>query len=114
VGGECGVALRSAASRPRRNRAGGARVRGSVPKQGRGPAADGWAPATVPGFKSPSRVKNGSHPFKFEFLARTNFDGSKNDLLGLQKFKIKYGFEDLEKINNFLHRNFFMLGRYFE
>jgi hypothetical protein len=46
--------------------------------------ADRWAPATVP-----------------------YFDRSKFDLSELQKFEIKYEFEDLEMVNNFLHRNFF-------
>jgi hypothetical protein len=36
-----------------------------------------------------------------------NFDRSKNSILWPEKFEIKYGFETLEKMNNFLHRNFF-------
>jgi hypothetical protein len=38
----------------------------------------------------------------------------KNDLTELQKFEMKYGFEDPELVNNFLHRNSFKFGRYFE
>jgi hypothetical protein len=35
----------------------------------------------------------------------------KNDLSELENFEIKYGFEGIEKVNNFLYRNFFRLGR---
>jgi hypothetical protein len=31
---------------------------------------------------------------------------SKKDLPELENFEIKYGFEDLEEMNNVLHRNF--------
>jgi hypothetical protein len=41
----------------------------------------------------------------------SNFDRSKFDLLELKKFEIKFGFEDLEIMNNFLQRNFFRFGR---
>jgi hypothetical protein len=37
----------------------------------------------------------------------SNIDRPKNALFELQKFETKYGFEDLEKMNNLLHRNFF-------
>jgi hypothetical protein len=37
----------------------------------------------------------------------SNFDHSKKDLSKLEKFGIKYGFEDLEKMNYFIHRNIF-------
>jgi hypothetical protein len=40
-----------------------------------------------------------------------NCDRSKFDIHELQKFEIKYGFEDLEKVNIFLHRNFFIFRR---
>jgi hypothetical protein len=44
----------------------------------------------------------------------SNFDHPKNDLPELKNFEIKYGFEDLEKMNNFLHRNFFRFERDFD
>jgi hypothetical protein len=66
---------------------------------------------TVPRFKSPSQVKNGSNPFKLEFPTHSNFDWSKNALPELQKFEIKYGFEYLEKRNYSVQRNFFRFGR---
>jgi hypothetical protein len=37
-----------------------------------------------------------------------NFDRAKNDLSELKKFEIKYGCEEFEERNNFLHRNFFI------
>jgi hypothetical protein len=68
-------------------------------------------PATVPGFKTGSnQIQTDSN--RFQNLL--NFDRSKKNLPELQKFEIKYGFKDLEKTNNFLHRNFFRFGRYFE
>jgi hypothetical protein len=44
----------------------------------------------------------------------SNFDPSKKDLIELQKFEIKYGFEYIETMNNFLHINFFRFERDFE
>jgi hypothetical protein len=44
-------------------------------------------------------------------LIFSNFGRPKNDFLELQKFEIKYGFEDLEERNNFLHRNSFIFRR---
>jgi hypothetical protein len=41
----------------------------------------------------------------------SNFARQKNDLPELENFEIKYSFEDIEKMNNFLHRNFFIFGR---
>jgi hypothetical protein len=53
--------------------------------------------------------------FKFERFKNiqtfSNFDRSQFDLSELQKFGITYGFEDLERMDNFLHRNFFTFGR---
>jgi hypothetical protein len=43
------------------------------------------------------------------FQNPTKFGQSKIDLSLLKNFEIKYGFEDLEKMNNLLHRNFFRL-----
>jgi hypothetical protein len=39
-----------------------------------------------------------------------NFDRSEKCLPILRKIGIKYGFEDLEEMNNFLHRNFHRCG----
>jgi hypothetical protein len=39
---------------------------------------------------------------------------SKEDLLELEKLEIKYGFEDLKKMNHFLHSNFFSFEMGFE
>jgi hypothetical protein len=45
---------------------------------------------------------NGSKTFKFfQTLIDPNLT-----FLSSKKFEIKYSFEDLEKMNNFLHRNF--------
>jgi hypothetical protein len=70
-------------------------------------AAEWWVPATLPGFEFPKPVKNGQIPLNLNFkLVQTSTD-PKIDLSELQNFKIKCGFEDLEKVNNFRHRNFF-------
>jgi hypothetical protein len=62
-------------------------------------------PATVPG----GTVKYGLNRFKnIQFFP--NFDGSKFELSIFQKIIIKYGFEDVEEMNNFLHRSFFRFG----
>jgi hypothetical protein len=45
------------------------------------------------------------------FQIASNFDCPKNALPELKFFEIKYGFEGLEKMNNFLHRNVFRFGR---
>jgi hypothetical protein len=42
------------------------------------------------------------------------FDRSKKYFLELQKFEIKYDFEDLKKMNSFIHRSFFGFERDFE
>jgi hypothetical protein len=54
---------------------------------------------------------------RFEYISNSNefkllqnlsyFDQSKNGLPQPKKFEIKYSFEDLEKMNNSLHRNSF-------
>jgi hypothetical protein len=72
-------------------------------------------PRCSPGRRGVKRFK----PFsKFKRFKNTqtflNFDPSQFDLLELQKFGIKYGFEYLKKMNNFLQRNFFRFGRYLE
>jgi hypothetical protein len=52
---------------------------------------------------------------KFElFQKNSNFDQSKFDLPALQKFGIKYGFEELEEMNNFLHTIFSRFGMGFK
>jgi hypothetical protein len=70
--------------------------------------ADQWSPATVPD----GAIKYGLNHFKnsnyfknIQFFS--NFNQSKFDLSELQKFGIKYCFEDLKEMNNFLHRNLF-------
>jgi hypothetical protein len=40
-------------------------------------------------------------------LNHSNFNRSKKDLPELENFGLKYDSEDLEKVNNFVHRNFF-------
>jgi hypothetical protein len=47
-------------------------------------------------------------------LIFSNFDRFKFDLPELQKFGIKYGFEDLEEMNNILHRSQFGFGMSFK
>jgi hypothetical protein len=71
----------------------------------------GGAPARFRG----AWVKNGIKRFKNSNYSKnvqifSNFDRSKFDLLELQKFERKYGFEDLKMMNNFLHKNFFRFG----
>jgi hypothetical protein len=39
-----------------------------------------------------------------------NFISFEEDLPEFEKFEVKYGFEDLEEMNNFLHRNFHSFG----
>jgi hypothetical protein len=39
-----------------------------------------------------------------------NFNSFEEDLPEFKKFEVKYGFEDLEEMNNFLHRNFHRFG----
>jgi hypothetical protein len=43
----------------------------------------------------------------------SNLIRPKTDLLKLQKFELKYGFEGFDERNNFLHRNFSRLEMYF-
>jgi hypothetical protein len=49
-----------------------------------------------------------------EIQILSNFDRSNKGLPEPKKIEIKYGFEDLEKMNNFLHINFFRFGSDFE
>jgi hypothetical protein len=73
---------------------------------------DRWAPATVSGGAGSKRFQPFQKFKQFENVQNfPNFDQSKFDLPELQKFEINYGFEDLEKMNNFLHRNFFRFRR---
>jgi hypothetical protein len=58
-------------------------------------------------------LKSNSNRFKTD-QNHSNFDHLKNDLLELEKFELKYGFEDLKKVNNFLHRIFFIFGMDFK
>jgi hypothetical protein len=65
-----------------------------------------------PRYSPRQRGVKGFKPFsKFERLKNVqtfpNFDRSKFNLPMLQKIGIKYSFEDLEEMDNFLHRNFF-------
>jgi hypothetical protein len=81
----------------------------------RGEAGLTGGPDTVPGARGQIRFK----PFqKFKlFQKQSNFSKyelSKFDLLELQKFGIKYRFEDLKEMNNFLHRIFFRFGMGFK
>jgi hypothetical protein len=39
---------------------------------------------------------------------------SKKDLHELKKFEMKYGFEEFDERNNFLHRNFSRFEMYFK
>jgi hypothetical protein len=41
----------------------------------------------------------------------SNFANLENDLLELENFEIKYDFEDIENMNNFVHIIFFRFGR---
>jgi hypothetical protein len=52
---------------------------------------------------------HGSKDFK---LVQTSTDTKGTSQLKI--FEIKYDFEDLKKMNNFRHRNFFRFGRDFE
>jgi protein involved in ribonucleotide reduction len=66
---------------------------------------------------SPGRrgVKNGLNHFQNSNGSKTfifpNFDRSKFGIPALQKFEIKYSFEDIKKMNNFIYRNFFKFER---
>jgi hypothetical protein len=53
----------------------------------------------------PSHSSSNSNHFEY-FQIHSNFERSKKDLPGLENFEIKYGFEDLEKMNNVIYRNF--------
>jgi hypothetical protein len=107
-----------AATRAHRPRAGGATAgcTGGVAAQNRGGGVLMCGPhGTVPGGAGQTHLNpiwnlNG---FKF-FQIPSKFDWSKNDLPRLKKFEIKYSFEDLKKMNNFIHRNFFRFERDFE
>jgi hypothetical protein len=48
------------------------------------------------------------------FQTDFNLIQSKDGVLLLGKFQIKYGFEAFEIRNNFLHRNFFRFELYYE
>jgi hypothetical protein len=52
-----------------------------------------------------SDLKSNSNHFK-TYSNHSNFDRLKNGLPELKKIELKYGFEDIEKVNNFLHRSF--------
>jgi hypothetical protein len=49
---------------------------------------------------------------QIQFVSK--FYRPKKDLPNLENFGTKYGFEDIEKINNFLHRNYFRFEMCFE
>jgi hypothetical protein len=63
-------------------------------------------------------VKPYLNQFKFKWFNSIqifpNFDRSGKHFPVLRKNEIKYGFEDLEKMNNPLQINFFRVRRYFE
>jgi hypothetical protein len=83
----------------------------SVASANRGEAgADRWAPTAVPGGAGLNPVWIHSNDFKL-IWSNPNLFLSKWVLPELRMFEIKYGFEDLKKMNNFLHRNFFKFGR---
>jgi hypothetical protein len=103
---------RPAAARPRQERAVGVCMRAVGAKQGRPESPISGPGAIVTGgtgqkWFTPFQNSNGSKMFNFF----PNFDQSKFDLPELQKIKIKYGFEDPEKMNNFLYRNVFGFRR---
>jgi hypothetical protein len=58
-------------------------------------------------------LKSSSNRFKTD-PNYSNFDRLKNDFPELKQFKLKYGFDDLKKMNNFLHRSFFRFGMDFK
>jgi hypothetical protein len=51
-------------------------------------------------------LENGLNRFK-QTSNCSNFNWSKKDLPELKQFEIKYFFEDLGQVNNFLRRSFF-------
>jgi hypothetical protein len=67
--------------------------------------------ATVPGFKPIDSIN--SNRLKF-ILNNFKIDSIQKNLPKLEKFQIKYGSKGFEERNNFIHRNFFILGMYFE
>jgi hypothetical protein len=69
-------------------------------KQGRW-GADAWDLATVP-IGTGQTMFNDLNLFK-RFQNHSNFERSRNDLLELEKFKIKYGFEGFDEKNNFTY-----------
>jgi hypothetical protein len=73
---------------------------------------DRWAPVIVSSDAGSKRFKPFQKFKRFENIKKIpNFDRSKFDAPELQKFEIKYGFEYLEMMNNFLHPNFFKFRR---
>jgi hypothetical protein len=87
---------------------------GGAQEQGRLGSLTGGAPATVTG----GRVKPRLNQFKFKWFNSiqifSNFDRSEQHIPILEKIEVKYGFEGLEEMNNFLHKNFFTFKIYFE
>jgi hypothetical protein len=89
---------------------------GIVPGAGIGEA--GWLPGGPPatlqvvGSNGLNHFPNLNGSKFFKFFPK--LDRPKNDLLELQKFEIKYSFEDLEEVNNFFHWNLFRFRRDFE
>jgi hypothetical protein len=108
-----GGGSRSVRARPRWQQASGAHVRVAAWDRGDGDT-DRWAR----GHSNGRRGQNGLNRFKIQTVWKcskfSKFDRSKFDLPELQKFEVKYGFEDLKKVNNFLHRNFFRFGMEFK
>jgi hypothetical protein len=105
-GGALGRRCRSAAAWPRRERACDACACGRHRTGERRGLTGG------PLLQSQAALKYGLNHFKNSNCFKNiqffpNFGQSKFDLAELQKFRIKYGFEDLKETNNFLHRIFF-------
>jgi hypothetical protein len=73
-------------------------------------------PGGAPAQSRATRGKKRFKPFpKFKRFKNVyffpNFDRSKFGIPALQKFEIKYSFEDIKKMNNFIYRNFFKFER---
>jgi hypothetical protein len=81
------------------NREGRGRLIGGVRRHSADRRGSNDIPTVSKQFKP---IETNFKPFKF--------NQSKKDLPELKKIEIKYGFEDLEDMNNFLQRNFLRIG----
>jgi hypothetical protein len=88
---------------------GGDRQWAPVGEVGEGWGTDMWGPGYSTGrrrpFDSKNRIQSQTGPNHVQIVSK--FNGPKKDLRDLRKIEIKYVSEDLEKMNNFIHRNFF-------